>query len=432
MPAVKDEQAMAATPPRWDMLIHDVHLATMVDGDPPFGAIEDGALGIQDGRLAFVGRRADLPGELEALAARVHAAGGGWATPGLIDCHTHLVYGGDRSAEFERRLKGESYADIARAGGGIAATVAATRRAGEDALVDAGVKRLASLCRDGVTTVEVKSGYALELAGELAMLRAARRLADRCPVDVVTTFLGAHALPPDFAGDADDYIAVVCDTMLPEVARLKAADAVDAFCERIAFSAAQVGRVFDAAAAHGLPVKLHADQLSDGGGAALAAAHGALSADHLEYADDAGLAAMARAGTVAVLLPGAFYYLGETRRPPVAAMRAHGVAMAVATDCNPGSSPLVSLRAALNMACVLFALTPEEALAGATRVAARALGLAGDRGTLEVGKRADIALWDVGRPAELVYYLGGDPCRAVFHRGRLAGTPYGSSLKLQA
>ena len=363
-----------------------------------------------------MGRRGgDLPATLRA--AREHDAGGRWITPGLIDCHTHLVYAGSRAGEFEQRLNGATYEEIARAGGGIRSTVAATRAASELVLLEESKPRLRSLVTEGVTTVEIKSGYGLETGAEAKMLRVARALGNALPVTVRTTFLGAHALPPEFDGRADAYIDEICERMLPEVARAGLADAVDAFCERIGFSAAQTERVFEAARRLGLPVKLHAEQLSNQGGARLAARYGALSADHVEYIDEDDVVAMARAGTVAVLLPGAFYFLRETRVPPIELLRRHGVAMAVATDCNPGTSPMTSLLLALNMACTLFRLTPQEALAGATREAARALGLAHEGGTLEAGKVADFVLWDVDRPAELAYGIGMNPVHAVVKGG---------------
>ncbi len=391
-------------------------LATMA-GEAPYGAIEDGAIGIAGERIVWVGRRDEVPGEA-ARRARVHDAGGAWITPGLIDCHTHLVHAGNRAREFEQRLAGASYEEIARAGGGILATVRATRAASEAELVAAARPRLAALAAEGVTVVEIKSGYGLDRDTELTMLRAARALAGEA-LEVVTTYLGAHALPPEQAGRPDAYLEQVCEEVLPAVAAAGLADAVDAFCERIAFSPAQVERVLAAAARLGLPVKLHADQLSDSGGAALAARHRALSADHLEYASVESVQAMAAAGTVAVLLPGAFYFLGEQRRPPVAALREAGVPIALASDCNPGSSPVCSLLLVLNMGCVLFGLTPAEALAGVTRNAARALGLGARLGTLEPGKQADLVLWDIDHPAELACRIGLNPCRAVVKRGRL-------------
>jgi imidazolonepropionase len=396
----------------FDVLIRRASVATM---DPlragGYGAIEPATLGLRDGAIAWLGSDEDLPSA--AIAREEVDAGGRWLTPGLIDCHTHLVYAGNRANEFEQRLSGVSYADIAKAGGGIVSTVRSTRAATDGQLLAQSRPRLESLLAEGLTTIEIKSGYGLDAANEAKMLRVARQLGVECGVDVRTTFLGAHALPPEFAGRADAYIDAVCGDMLPAVARAGLADAVDAFCENIGFTAAQTRRVFDAARAHGLPVKLHAEQLSDMHGAALAAEFGALSADHLEYLGDDGVAAMAKAGTVAVLLPGAFYFLRETKLPPLAALRAAGVPLAIATDCNPGTSPITSLLACLNMACTLFRMTPSEALAGVTRNAARALGLA-DRGVVSVGRRADLALWNIGHPAELAYHLGYNPLSRVF------------------
>ena len=405
---------------RFDSLWIDARLATMTAGGAPYGAVEKAALGVKAGRIAWLGPMAELPGPPAALAGRLHQAEGRWITPGLVDCHTHLVYGGDRAAEFELRLTGASYEEIAKAGGGIVSTVAATRAADEAALVAAALPRLDALLAEGVTTIEIKSGYGLSLPEERKMLRAARRLGDLRPVTVRTSFLGAHALPPDYAGRQGDYVAAVA-AMIPELAGEGLADAVDAFGERIAFTPEEVARVFESAAAAGLPVKLHVDQLSDQGGAALAARFRALSADHLEYANEAGLAAMAAAGTVAVLLPGAFYVLRETRLPPVEACRRLGVPMAIASDCNPGSSPVTSLLLMLNMACTLFRMTPEEALAGVTREAARALGLGGSHGTLEVGKAADLCVWDIERPAELAYRVGFNPLQQAVRQGRPLG-----------
>ena len=404
-----------------DDLWINARLATMVPGSA-YGAIENGAIAVSGGRIVWTGARADLPREMTGSSTREHDAGGRWITPGLIDCHTHLVYAGSRAHEFELRLNGATYEDIARAGGGIRATVAATRAAPEAALLAASTPRLQALAAEGVTSIEIKSGYGLDTGTEMKMLRVARTLGETLPVTVRTTFLGAHALPPEFEGRPDAYIEEVCERMLPEIARAGLADAVDAFCERIGFSAAQTGRVFAAAAKLGLPVKLHAEQLSNQGGARLAARHGALSADHLEYAGEEDALALAQAGTVAVLLPGAFYFLRETRVPPIEALRRHGVAMAVATDCNPGSAPMTSLLLALNMACTLFRLTPAEALAGATRSAARALGLEREAGTLEAGKIADFVLWDIERPADLAYGIGVNRCHAVVKRG-VARTP---------
>ncbi|NCT68605.1 MAG: imidazolonepropionase [Rhodanobacteraceae bacterium] len=399
------------TSTRWDGLLLDCTLVTMA-ADGGYGAIEHGALGWQDGRITFAGAQAALPGPPNTLAAQVESAGGALVTPGLIDCHTHLVFGGDRAGEFEQRLNGASYEEIARAGGGIASSVRATRAASEDELLAQALPRARALRGDGVTTLEIKSGYGLDLASERKMLRVARRLGAELGIGVRTTFLGAHALPPEFAGRADDYVAHLCDTMLPALAREGLAEAVDAFCEKIAFTPAQTRRVFETARGLGLRVKLHADQLSDLGGAALAAEFGALSADHLEWTSEAGVQAMAAAGTVAVLLPGAFYALRETRLPPIDALRAQRVPIAIATDLNPGTSPLLSLRLAMGMACTLFRLTPEEALRGATVNAARALGLA-DRGTLEAGRRADFVVWNARHPAELCYWIGGGLAREV-------------------
>lgn len=389
----------------WNRLWVNVRLATMVAGGEPYGAIEDGALAVAGGKIGWAGRRAELP---DVASGETIDAGGRWMTPGLVDCHTHIVFGGDRVGEFEARLNGVTYEEIARAGGGIVSTVRATRAASEDALFDSAAARLRNLIAEGVTTVEIKSGYGLDTDSELKMLRVARRLGRELPVEVRTTFLGAHALPPEFATDRSGYLDLVCDEMLPRAAGEGLVDAVDAFCETIGFTAAETERLFERAAALGLPVKLHADQLSDGGGASLAARFDALSADHVEWTSPAGVEAMAKSGTVAVLLPGAFLTLRETRLPPIDAFRAAGVPMALATDCNPGTSPALSLLVMLNLGCTLFRLTPDEALAGVTRHAARALGLS-DRGTLEAGKRADLALWDIRQPADLCYYLGGRP-----------------------
>jgi len=380
--------------------------ATMAEGADTYGLIEDALIAVAGDEIAWIGRREDAPAEIRALP--IQKQEGRLVTPGLIDCHTHLVHGGNRAREFEMRLEGASYEEIARAGGGIVSTVRATRAADEDALVETALPRLDSLIAEGVTTIEIKSGYGLDIATELAMLRAARRLGAKRDIDVVTSFLGAHAVPPEYRNDPDGYIDEVCIPALERAAEEELADAVDGFCEGIGFTPEQITRVFDRATDLALPVKLHAEQLSNLGGAALAASYGALSADHLEYLDLEGVAAMAAAGTVAVLLPGAFYTLGETQEPPVEAFRDAGVPMAIATDCNPGSSPLTSLLLAMNMGCTLFRLTPEEVLAGATRVAAQALGLE-DRGILAAGLRADIAIWDVAHPAELAYRIGFNP-----------------------
>lgn len=401
-----------------DSLWTGVHLATMRgSGEADFAAVRDAALAVRDGRIAWLGPLADLPGDLRS--DRAVEGAGAWITPGLIDCHTHIVYAGNRSDEFEARLHGATYAEIAQRGGGIASTVRATRAASEDELYEASLPRVRALLAEGVTTLEIKSGYGLELEAERRMLRVARRIGREQPITVRTTFLGAHAVPPEFAGRADAYLDEVCDRMLPALVREGLVDAVDAFCETIGFTPVQTERVFGAAQALGVPVKLHAEQLSDQGGAALAARYGGLSADHLEHLSSDGIAAMAQAGTVAVLLPGAFYCLRETQLPPVDALRAAKVPMAVATDCNPGTSPLTSLLLAMNMACTLFRLTPGEALAGATLNAARALGMQDDIGSLEVGKRADLVLWDIDRPADLAYAIGFNPCRSVVRAGRL-------------
>jgi imidazolonepropionase len=406
----------------WDHLWVNFRLATMMPGGAPYGAITDGALGITGDRIAFVGPRDALPGPPERLAAQVHDGGGGWMTPGLIDCHTHLVFAGARAREFELRLEGASYAEISRQGGGIVSTVAATRAADDDALLAASLPRLDAFLREGVTTIEVKSGYGLDTASELKMLRVARRLGAIRPVSVRTSFLGAHALPAEYAGRQGAYVDLVCDEMLPAVAASGLADAVDAFCETIAFTPEETARIFAVAGKLGLKVKLHADQLADLGGAALAARFGALSADHLEYTSAESVRAMAASGTVAVLLPGANYFLREKQMPPVAAFREAGVPMAIASNCNPGSAPVLSLLLMLSMAATLFRLAPEEALAGITRNAARALGLA-DRGVLAQGLRADLALWDIAEPAELAYWIGRNPCRTVV-QGGVPRAPY--------
>jgi imidazolonepropionase len=389
-----------------DAVFLNANLATMREG-APYGAIKDGVVAIRNHLISWVGPRAGWRDN----AREEHDARGAWITPGLVDCHTHLVYAGNRAHEFELRLKGATYEEIARAGGGILSTVKATRAASEEELLHLAQRRVSRWEAEGATVIEVKSGYGLDRDTELKMLRAARRLSG---LTVRTTFLGAHALPEEYKGRADAYIDFVCGEVLPEAKKQGLVDAVDAFCERIAFTPEQTRRVFEKARALGLPVKLHADQLSDLGGAALAAGHGALSADHIEFSNEDGIAEMARAGTVAVLLPGAFYFLREKQLPPIGALRRHGVPIALATDHNPGSSPLSSPLLVLSMACTLFGLTPEEALAGMTRNAARALGLQASHGTLEVGKQADLALWEIGAPAELAYAFGANPCMKVF------------------
>jgi imidazolonepropionase len=388
----------------WDRLLVDCNIATMDPAVPgAFGAIENGAVGIQDGRIVRVCRRTELAGY---QAKRVEPLHGAWLTPGLVDCHTHLVFGGNRAGEFEQRLEGASYEEIARAGGGIASTVKATRAATLDELVEASRPRLRALMQGGVTTVEIKSGYGLDIDTELKMLRAARALGESETVRVEATLLALHALPPEFAARRDEYVALATASILPAAADQGLATAVDAFCEHIGFTPDEVRALFEAAEEHGLKIKLHAEQLSNLHGARLAADYGALSADHLEYADEEGVAAMARAQMVAVLLPGAFYALKEERKPPVELLRRYGVPMAVATDCNPGTSPVLSPTLMMGMACTLFGLTPEEALAGMTRAGAQALGLQDEIGTISAGKAADLCLWRIGRPAELCYWIG--------------------------
>lgn len=397
-----------------DLLLTNCHVATMTEGSVPYGAIEDAAVLIQNGRIVWIGARADLPVH---MAVETHDLDGRWVTPGLIDCHTHLVFGGDRSGEFEQRLEGVTYEEIARAGGGIVSSVRATRVESEDQLYASALKRLQGLKDTGVTTVEIKSGYGLDHDSELKMLRVARRIGREAGVRVRTSYLGLHAVPPEHKADRATYVDKAVDEILPAAHAEGLVDAVDAYCEPIAFSVEEVSRLFDKAEHLGLPVKLHADQLSDGGGAALAARYNALSADHIEHTTEAGVKAMAEAGVVAVLLPGAYLMLRETQAPPVALLRQHGVHMAVATDCNPGTSPVASMTAALNLASVQFRLTPAEALAGVTREAAKALGISDEVGTIEVGKMADLAVWDIKRPAELCYWLGTPLLHAVYKDG---------------
>ena len=401
-----------------DSLWINVHLATMTPATP-YGTIENGALAATGEQIVWVGHEKELPADLKASAADVYDGGGAWITPGLVDCHTHLIYAGSRAREFEMRLQGATYEEIARRGGGIRSTVSATRDADEDTLLEQSAPRLLALMGEGVTTVEIKSGYGLDLDTELRMLRVAHRLEEKFPVTVMPTFLGAHALPAEYEGRPDDYIDFVCDQVLPQVASQNLAVAVDAFCENIGFTPEQTERVFKAAKAFGLAIKLHAEQLSDLDGASMAARYQALSADHLEYVSTSGVEAMAKNNTTAVLLPGAFYFLRETKVPPVDLLRRHGVPMALSTDCNPGSSPAVSLLLMLNMACTLFKLTPEEALAGVTRNGARALGLQDKIGTLERGKDADFVIWDIPEPAELAYRIGANPMKHVVRKGRI-------------
>ena len=396
-----------------ETLWYNARLATLTG--PGLGVVESGVVAAQGGRIVYAGPQADAP---SLNAAKQIDCGGRWITPGLVDCHTHLVYAGDRAREFEMRLAGASYEEIARAGGGIVSTVKATRAASQDALVASALPRLDALIADGACTVEIKSGYGLSLDDEVKMLRAARALADKRKVRIVTTFLGAHALPPEANGDKDKYIDLVVNEMMPVVAREKLADAVDAFCEGIAFSPAQTRRVFEAARKHGLRVKLHADQLSNLHGAELAATFGALSADHLEHTDEAGIAAMAKSGTVAVLLPGAFYFLRETKQPPLDSIREHRVPIAIASDNNPGTSPLTSLLLTMNMAATCFRMTVEECISGVTREGARALGILNQTGTLEAGKDCDLAIWNIENLAELVYKMGYNPLHARVRNGQ--------------
>ncbi|MDE4063447.1 MULTISPECIES: imidazolonepropionase [Roseobacteraceae] len=387
-------------------LLTDLHVATMAHGDAPYGMIRDAAIAIQDGKIAWVGPQTDVPADFAGLDQR--SLGGRVVTPGLIDCHTHIVHGGDRAVEFEMRLNGASYEEVARAGGGIVSTVTATRAASEDELLAQALRRVDVLIAEGVTTIEIKSGYGLDTETELRMLRVARMIADQRPIRVKTTFLGAHATPAEYAGRDDDYIDEVCIPALRAAHAEGLVDAVDGFCEGIAFQPAQIARVFDVARDLGLPVKLHAEQLSNLGGAKLAASYGALSADHIEYLDEPGVRAMADAGTVAVILPGAFYTLRETQQPPLDLLRKHGVPIALATDLNPGTSPLNSILLTMNMGCTLFRMTPEEALRGVTQHAAAALGLT-DLGTIAPGQVADLAVWDIAEPAELSYRIGFNP-----------------------
>ena len=400
-----------------DRIFTNARLATLASGLPGLGVVEDGAVAVRDSRILFAGARADLPAAALSGAETVDC-GGRWITPGLIDCHTHLVHAGNRAREFEMRLAGASYEEIARAGGGIVSSVSNVRAAGEDDLVAESLPRLDALIAEGVTTVEIKSGYGLTVADEAKMLRAARRLGAERDVAVATAYLGAHATPADYSGRNGDFLREVVLPGLDAAHAQGLVDTVDGFCEGIAFSPDDMRLVFDAAEALGLPVKLHADQLSNLHGAALAAGYGALSADHLEYTDEAGAGAVADAGTVAVLLPGAFYFIRETRKPPVELFRRHGVPVALATDCNPGTSPLTSLLLTMNMGATLFGLTVEECVAGVTREAARALGRLADIGTLEAGKAADLAIWDIAEPAELVYRIGFNPLHARIRAGR--------------
>jgi len=406
-------------PDSLDSLWTTCHLATLRAGEDGYGVLNNGALAVKDKKIVWIGPESNLPEGIRRRTPTVHNLGGAWVTPGLIDCHTHLVYAGNRTGEFERRLNGATYEEITRHGGGIMSTVNAVRAADEEDLYMQSVLRLKAMQAEGVTTLEIKSGYGLDPESEMKMLRVIHRLGRDFPVNVMPTFLGAHALPPEYRDDPDGYIDLIVDKMLPAVASGGLAVAVDAFCERIAFSPAQTERVLRAAVSLGFKVKLHAEQLSDLKGAALAAQYGALSADHLEYLDKDGIAAMARNHVTAVLLPGAFYFLQETKKPPVNHLRAAGVRMAVSTDCNPGSSPCTSPLLMMNMACMLFGLTPVEALRGITIHAAHALGMEDKAGSLEPGKRADFAIWDISEPAELSYGMGGNPCRLVVKDGEI-------------
>lgn len=411
---------MANSNQQWDSLWINVNIATMdaiADGTDGYGSILKGAIGVKDQRIMWVGKQSDLPKSPHKCAREIHDGQHQWLTPGLIDCHTHLVFGGNRATEFAQGLGGVSYAEISKAGGGIRSTVTATRTATKQQLIDSAQTRLNHLMAEGVTSLEIKSGYGLDTKNEVRMLQVARALEQHNAIGVSTTFLGAHSIPDAYQGRPQDYIDLVCEQMLPEIARLGLADAVDAFCETIAFSPAQTAQVFDQAKAHNLPVKLHADQLSDSGGAKLAADYGALSADHIEYSSEQGIAAMAEAGVTAVLLPGAFYTLRETQQPPLELLRRYKVPIAIATDANPGSSPTTSLLLMVNMACTLFRMLPLESFAGVTINAAKALGLDHDRGSLKAGKRADFALWDIQKMSELGYWLGVNPCTGRVKNG---------------
>jgi imidazolonepropionase len=406
------------TPP-YDTLWYNASLATMTPGGAPYGTIADGAIAARDGTIAWVGARSELPDAPERLAERAIDACGAWITPGLIDPHTHIVFGGDRVGDFERRVAGESYVAAAAGGSGILHTVAMTRAADEATLLRDALRRVRTMMANGTTTLEIKSGYGLDVETEMRLLRVARRIGTELGISVRTTYLGAHVVPPEYAQRRDAYLTLVCDEALPRIAAEGLADAVDVFCDAIAFSPAETARVLEAAQRLGLAVKVHADQIADTGAAAVAARFRALSADHLERTGDEGVRLLAEAGTVAVLLPGAYHYLRETVKPPVDALRAHGVPIALATDCNPGTSPVLTLPTAMNLGCVLFGLTPGEALAAVTRNAARALGL-NDRGELRIGARCDLALWNAASPAELSYWLGGSPCTGTV----IAGEPF--------
>jgi imidazolonepropionase len=401
----------------WQTLYINVNLATMTDGGNSYGEVKDAALAIHHGKIVWLGKQADLP-NYDNEQVKVIDGEGQWLSPGLIDCHTHLVYGGNRANEFEMRLQGKSYQEIANAGGGIVSTVTATRKASQQALLETALPRLQALHAQGVTTLEIKSGYGLDTESEIKMLKVAEKLAEILPVTIQKTFLGAHALPTEYKDDADGYLSIVCEDMLPKVVEQNLADAVDVFCEGIGFSLAQTQRVFDAAKKHGLPIKVHAEQLSNLGASELAAQYDALSSDHIEFLDEAGIKAMKTSGMTAVLLPGAFYFLRETQLPPIELLRKYNVPMAVATDANPGTSPIHNIHLMLNMACTLFRLTPSEALAGVTCFGAKALGLGDSKGQLAVGFDADIALWNISQPAELCYQFGVNPLTSLFKAGK--------------
>jgi len=405
----------------WDTVWVDLNIATFTDTGLPYGAIMDAAIAISNGLIVWVGKASELPFH----HAKTVSGKGGWMTPGLIDCHTHLIYGGDRIDEFDRRLKGATYEEISRQGGGIMSTVNNTRLATDDLLYKDAQSRVYQLSSEGVTTIEIKSGYGLEAGAEYRMLKVSKQLDELACVDIISTFLGAHAIPPEFSNNREGYLELICNTMIPYVAKQKLASAVDAFCESIAFTPSEVEMVFQAAKAHNLDIKLHAEQLSNQEGAKLAAKYQALSADHLEYLSEDSIKHMAKSGTVAVLLPGAFYMLNETKLPPIDLLRKYGVSMAVASDCNPGTSPVISLRLMINMACVLFKLTPEEALAAVTTEAAKALGLK-DRGTIEIGKIADLVIWDITKPAQLAFEIGGNRCSTVIKQGKVVPKSYSS------
>ncbi|MCF6300466.1 MAG: imidazolonepropionase [Proteobacteria bacterium] len=400
---------------KWDTLIINANVATMAEGSHAYGMIENGAVGILDGRIEWLGTTAGIKNSIETLAEELIDAKGCLLTPGLIDCHTHLVFAGNRADEFEQRLNGVAYEEIARNGGGILSTVRSTREASFDELYAQSLPRFQALISEGVTTVEIKSGYGLDFESELKMLQVAKKLAEEHDIQVKTTLLAAHAVPPEYKGSADKYIDVICTEIIPKIAELKIADCVDAFCESIGFSYDQTKRVFDAAARWGLPVKLHADQLSDLNGASLVAEYAGLSADHVEYTSLKGVKAMAKAGTVAVLLPYAFYILKETKLPPIDAFRKHNVPIAISTDCNPGTAPNSSLLTAMNKACVVFSLTPEEVLAGVTRNAALALGIEDEVGSIEFGKKANMVLWNIKQPADLCYWQGMNRVKRIFN-----------------